>query len=137
MYDAQCASCHGTEGTGLYPIDASKMRFGDSNQMLVDYIVDTMPPNDAVGCYGTCADDIAAYIEGWNSGDTSGDSTSQTACGVTYGPRSIRVLTRSEFVNSIEDLTGLDIQADLGQNTYDIIPVDNMISGFSFSIVLN
>ncbi|MEJ2427076.1 MAG: DUF1592 domain-containing protein, partial [Candidatus Thiodiazotropha sp.] len=135
LYDTQCASCHGTEGTGLKPIDASKVSFGANSQMLADYIVDTMPPSDTVSCSGTCAADIAAYIEGWGSSGSASDSTSQTACGVTYGPRSFRVLTRSEFANSIEDLTGVDVLADLGQNTYDTIPADNMINGFSNNVM--
>ncbi len=135
LYDAQCASCHGAEGAGPKPIDASKMSFGANSQMLAEYIVDTMPPSDTASCNGTCAADIAAYIDGWGSGGSTGDSTSPLACGVTYGPRSMRVLTRSEFVNSIEDLTGVDVLADLGQNTYDIIPVDNMVSGFSNNVM--
>ncbi|MEJ2415737.1 MAG: DUF1592 domain-containing protein [Exilibacterium sp.] len=135
MFDAQCASCHGTEGAGPNTIDASKLSFGPNSQMLAEYIVDTMPLSDPASCDGTCAADIAAYINGWGSGGSTSDFTPPVACGVTYGPRSIRVLTRSEFVNSIEDLTGVDIQADLGQNTYDIIPVDNMINGFSNNVM--
>ncbi len=135
LYDVQCASCHGSEGAGPKPIDASKMSFGGNSQMLAEYIVDTMPPSDTVSCSGTCAADIAAYIETWGSGGSTSDPTPPVACGLTYGPRSIRVLTRSEFVNSIEDLTGVDIPADLGQNTYDIIPVDNMVSGFSNNVM--
>ncbi len=135
LYNAQCFSCHGAEGTGLEPIDASKMSFGANSQILAEYIVDTMPTSDPSNCDGTCAADIAAYIETWGSGGSTNDPTPPVACGLTYGPRSIRVLTRSEFVNAIEDLTGVDIPADLGQNTYDIIPVDNMISGFSNNVM--
>ncbi len=139
LYDAQCAGCHGTEGAGeaigQSPIVASQVSFGPNHQVLAEYIVDTMPPSSPASCDGTCAADIAAYIETWGSGGSTSDPTSPVACGLTYGPRSIRVLTRSEFVNSIEDLTGVDVLADLGQNTYDIIPVDNMVSGFSNNVM--
>ncbi len=135
LYENQCASCHGTEGAGPKPIDATKMIFGANSQALADYIVDTMPPSNTVSCSGNCASDIAAYIEGWASAVSGSDTTPQTSCGVTYGPRSLRVLTRSEFVNSIEDLTGVNILADLGQNTYDTIPADNMVNGFSNNVM--
>ncbi|MEJ2743466.1 MAG: DUF1592 domain-containing protein, partial [Gammaproteobacteria bacterium] len=78
-----------------------------------------------------------------SSGSTSGNSSSTGSvpsssgtggaddCGIAYGPRLLRVLTRSEFANSIEDLTGINLITDIGQSTYDAIPVDNMLDYFS------
>jgi mono/diheme cytochrome c family protein len=135
LYGDQCASCHGTEGAGPKPIDATKTSFGSNSQMLAAYIVDTMPPADTASCDAACAADIAAYIDSWSvaSGGSGTDTT--TSCGVTYGPRSIRVLTKREFTNSVEDLTGVNIRSDLGQSTYDTIPADNLINGYSNNIM--
>lgn len=135
LYDSQCASCHGADGSGPKVIDASKTLFGSNNQNLADYISATMPPRDTSSCDVNCANDIAAYIDSWGS---STDGPDQVAsCGVTYGPRSIRVLTKHEFANSVEDLTGVNVRADLGQSSYDTIPADNMINGYSNNIMTN
>ncbi len=135
LYGDQCASCHGTEGAGPKLIDATKTSFGSNSQMLAAYIVDTMPPADTASCDAACAADIAAYIDSWSvaSGGSGTDTTA--SCGVTYGPRSIRVLTKHEFSNSVEDLTGVNIRSDLGQSTYDTIPADNLINGYSNNIM--
>ncbi len=142
LYEDQCDSCHGTQGAGPKPIIATKTSFGSNNQMLADYIVDTMPPANSASCDAACAADIAAYIKSWttsggsDTGTGTGTGTDTTAsCGVTYGPRSIRVLTKREFTNAVEDLTGVNVRTDLGQSTYDTIPADNLINGYSNNIM--
>lgn len=75
-----------------------------------------------------------------SSANSSSSSSTPTAggpdsCDVAYGPRSIRVLTRSEYVNSVRDLTGIDILSDLGQSVYDALPADNKVNGFSNNVM--
>ena len=45
------------------------------------------------------------------------------------------MLTRSEFANSIEDLTGVNLITDIGQSTYDALPVDNILDYFSNNVL--
>lgn len=56
-------------------------------------------------------------------------------CDVAYGPRSIRVLTQKEYVNSVRDLTGVDVLSDLGRSVYDALPADNKVNGFSNNVM--
>ena len=128
LYNSNCSGCHGTQGTGSVSIDPSKSAYGD-NQTLAQFINDNMPKGNTSACTGQCAEDIAAYIRTWKV-----DSEPLT-CEVAYGPRMIRILTKNEFANSLEDLTGVNIASDLSQAIYDAIPADNMLNGYSNNVL--
>lgn len=49
---------------------------------------------------------------------------------ITYGPRLLRVLTRSEYINSIRDLTGINIATDLAAGSADLLIANTHINGF-------
>jgi mono/diheme cytochrome c family protein len=157
LYGDKCASCHGADGQSkdfpeIETIDASQSTFG--GRTLAAYIAAEMS-DYAKGCTGDCAADVAAYIKSWvDSGSDSGNDDSSNddsgnggsgdddvdygSCGaINYGPRSIRVLTAKEFANSIEDLTGINVVQDLGQSSYDAIPADNILDGFSNNMMAN
>ncbi len=133
LYEDMCSGCHGDKGTGGVSIDATKSAYGDDNQTLADFIHDNMPRGNATSCVDDCAADIAAYIRSWED-----DIVEPIQCeAVNYGPRMIRILTRNEFSHSIEDLTGVNLQEDLGQSTYDAMPADNMLNGYSNNILVS
>jgi mono/diheme cytochrome c family protein len=149
LYDGNtynCALCHGATGKGTTPIDATKLTYGN-DQTLAAYIAATMPKTAPGTCTGACATNLAAYIRSWvvattsssSSNSSSGTSSSvgNNSCGVTYGPRNLRVLTRNEFANAMADLTGVSLAADLGQSTLDSLPADNIINGFSNNVLAN
>lgn len=74
--------------------------------------------------------------QGNSSSSSSQPSTGTPGeCDVAYGPRAIRVLTQKEYVNSIRDLTGIDVLSDLGRSVYDALPADNKVNGFSNNVM--
>lgn len=157
-----CVSCHGATGAGSPPtfpaINSSQELFtpklvSGGPETLADYIAKYMNGYAVGGCDTDCAKNIAAFIRNGfsdviasssssssvpasSSGSSSSDSTTPIAsCDVTYGPRGLRVLTRSEFTNSVEDLTGVNILRDLGATVYASLPADNLIAGFSNNVI--
>lgn len=127
--DLKCVDCHGDDGSGpVAAIDADK--FSSSSDDLFELIRDTMPKGANSGdCVDQCAADIAAYIFTWqHSGETE---TPVQACedGTTYGPRQLKLLTRDEYQNSVEDLVGINF--DVGSH----IPADAKIHGYSNNIM--
>ena len=88
-------------------------------------------PND---CTGQCASNIASYLVTQFTLPTIPNlptEASQCDAPVSYGPQQIRLLTKHEYANSIRDLTGIDIQAELGDSVYDSIPSDTIVNNFS------
>lgn len=145
IYTAQCATCHGAKGQGpLATIDATKATYlhGIETLSLESYITAYMPQTSPGTCTGQCAADAAAYIRSWvssssssssNSGNSSSSSSSSSSAattGLNYGPRTLRVLTKNEFVNSVYDLTGVDIKT-LDATSFDTVPSDGIVGGFS------
>lgn len=63
QYDAQCASCHGTDGNGT-PNGSSLVACATctSLSVLADEISRTMPIGNTTACTGSCATDTAEYI---------------------------------------------------------------------------
>lgn len=143
LYDTNCAVCHGVKGSGgAYAIDATKTAYAHvpyAAQTLESFINDWMPDGNPSACVGQCAADTAAYIKSWvssssssssSSTSSSGSSSSVSNTGANYGPRTLRVLTRNEFVNSVNDLTGVDIKT-LDATSFDTVPSDGIVGGFS------
>lgn len=120
----QCADCHGAQGEGpVATIDASK--FSAASSTLETLIHQTMPSTDPEMCEGQCAADIAAYIVSWTV------TTPTQACeeNITYGPRQLKLLTREEYQNTLEDLVGIDF------NAAATIPADAEIHGYNNNIM--
>ncbi len=118
-----CLGCHGATGEGpVAPIDASKFVFG--SRELEQLIADTMPSLSPEACADQCAADIAAYIHTWTF------TTPVQACesNLTYGARQLKLLTREEYQNTLEDLVGIDFDAAAG------IPADANIHGYNNNI---
>ncbi|HSC67084.1 MAG TPA: DUF1592 domain-containing protein [Cellvibrio sp.] len=49
---------------------------------------------------------------------------------LTYGPRLLRVLTREEYINSVRDLTGVNLLTDFPASTLDLLLANTRVNGF-------
>ena len=152
LYESQCSNCHGTKGAGLSTLDSTKGTYkmgSGPEQSLAEYTNDWMPKGNPSSCVGQCGYDIAAYIRTWvatsskssavNSSISSKSSSSVTSapsnCGIAYGARSLRLLTKNEYTATVRDLLGVDLIKALGQSTYDSLPADSLINGFSNNVL--
>ena len=129
-----CASCHGADGKGGFTnIDLTKYTTADLAR-LTGIIHDTMPPGNPGACSGGCASAIAGYIiEQLVPSGGGDDGGNAQACQGTLpaGIRSLRLLTRLEYQNTVNDLFGLSL------NLVNSLPDENQVSGFDNNIVQN
>ncbi len=152
---AGCAVCHGATGagTGAGPkINPEKQVFTHSQlggtetmeSFIRKYMLATLQCTTTVD---ECVNNVSAYIRngfstevrsssssvassvGGNSSLSSSSASSISADGISYGPRSLRVLTRNEFANSVQDLTGVNIKA-IDSSSFDTVPGDSLVGGF-------
>ncbi len=100
IYAAQCAHCHGDDGTGRGSIQALTHNVcevcGDADAV-AQVIAQTMPL-DGPKCTGDCANYVSQYIA------ATFLPVANAACQVQQAP--IRRLTRFEYSNSVHDLLG-------------------------------
>ena len=130
-----CASCHGADGKGGFTkVDLTKYTAADLER-LTKIIHDTMPPGNPGACTGTCASAIASYImqtliPAAGSGGTD-SGTQSCASTPPAGIRSLRLLTRLEYQNTVNDLLGLNL------NLVNSLPDENQVGGFDNNIAQN
>lgn len=122
IYDQQCASCHGAAGEGIGSFPA--LNTPRDIPTMSAYIAQNMPLGSAGECNQECADDVSKYIESfW--GDGGGPNPDVTACladaPTSYGARQLKILTRSEYQRSVEDLLGVNFDAASGLSEDDKI----------------
>lgn len=106
IYSGQCAGCHGADGGGIGNFPAVNLP-RDFNAM-IDLIAATMPKNNPAACDRQCAEDVAAYIQTLWVEEIACD---RSVSPVSYGARQLKILTRSEYQRSVEDLLGVDFAA--------------------------
>ncbi|MBQ4812478.1 DUF1592 domain-containing protein [Pseudoalteromonas luteoviolacea] len=103
LYQTGCAGCHGSEagGLGSFPaLDTER-----DIQTMIDTIVTTMPYGTPSACDEQCATDIAAYLQTlWPAPLTCDVGVAPVA----YGARQLKILTQTEYQNTVEDLLGVD-----------------------------
>ncbi len=121
IYQQQCASCHGAAGEGVGNFPAVNVR-RDLREMSA-FIAEFMPLGTPGACDQDCADDVSAYIETfWDDGNPD---PGVTACPadrpISYGARQLKILTRSEYQRSVEDLLGVNFNAAEGLSEDDKI----------------
>lgn len=140
-----CIACHSADGKTpplTAPLDPSKGYYqyqGSGPFLTLAEYISTYMPVGPTQCDAQCGADIAAYLATWDSNGGSSSSSSSVealSCNqdVTYGPRGMRVLTRSEYINTIEDLTGIDFETDLPAGSVDLVPADSLVNGFSNNV---
>ncbi len=134
-----CRGCHGDNGEGpVAKITAGKSTYQHSTSTkavsLAEFIYLYMPTTSTPGrCDTQCAADIAAYIDSWNTSNNGNNDPlvyKGNICDdrATYSARQLKLLTRSEYQNSAEDLTGINI------NVSSDLPDDSYIHGFNNNI---
>lgn len=105
-----CASCHGADGKGGFTkVDLTKYTSADLLN-LTKVIHDTMPPGNPGACTDSCAAAIASYITEVlvpNANGGGGDDTQACVGSPPAGVRNLRLLTRQEYQNTVNDLLGL------------------------------
>jgi hypothetical protein len=104
IYQNQCAACHGDQGQGLNGIPAINLERDLDG--LIEYIETFMPLGSPDTCDRQCAEDVVTYIQTLWVAEIVCDVD---ATPVAYGARQLKILTQSEFQNSVEDLLGIDI----------------------------
>ncbi len=125
-----CANCHGDDGqsTTFAVIDPTKVSFTPSSGpgagtylSLEAYIEAYMPAPGT--CDAECSANIAAYIRSWAATTPVVDCD---AGGINYGRRQMKLLTQSEYENSVFDLLGFSVDASTAG-----IPSDTEVESFS------
>jgi cytochrome c553 len=123
-----CLSCHGEDGKGGFTNQPLTRFSATQFAELTKINSDSMPPSNPKACIGNCASAIAQYIiETFKTG--SGDD--EQSCDTNSAPpseRSLRLLSRYEYQNTVNDLLGLSV---------DIIhqlPEENRVQGFDNNI---
>ncbi|RYY73147.1 MAG: DUF1592 domain-containing protein [Gammaproteobacteria bacterium] len=117
-----CAGCHGVDGeknsdgslvvATLNPNRSLYLHSQDTQERtLRDFIAKWMPAFAPGTCTGQCAADLEAYLWTWRkpSDGIPDNPVSNFSCptsGPTYGQRTLRLLTKSEYQRSVRDLVG-------------------------------
>ena len=129
-----CASCHGVDGKGGFT-NLPMTKYTSSHMTtLTNIIRDTMPPGNPGACQNGCAAAIASYITDVLTPNANGDDGGgEQACAGSppAGVRSLRLLTRQEYQNTVNDLLGL--QLDLLHK----LPEENRVDGFDNNTAQN
>jgi cytochrome c553 len=120
-FQHQCLECHGTEGQGGTSGKALNHFTQNDYEYLVSTITNSMPLSDPAACDRQCAESITYYILNTFSG---GADTGCQDNNIPTLPRRLRLLTRYEYQNTVNDLLGINtsIAAEL--------PIDNRVAGF-------
>ncbi len=129
-----CASCHGADGKGGFTKVALTKYTSADLANLTKVIHDTMPPGNPGACTGGCASAIASYITEVlvpNANGGGGDDTQACLGSPPASARSLRLLTRQEYQNTVNDLLGL--QLDLLHK----LPEENRVDGFDNNVAQN
>ncbi len=135
--DFNCGACHGDDGAGGFVNRPLNLFDAGAFASLAAITEATMPPSDPDSCNGLCAESLAAYMIEVLSADTGGGGGSggggAVACAGTEpaGVQSLRLLTRREYQNTVNDLLGLEL------DLINRLPVENRILGFDNNVEHN
>jgi polyisoprenoid-binding protein YceI/cytochrome c553 len=105
IYVEQCSVCHGADGKGgvvKVPLTTAK-----DFETVAKYIQTNMPQNAPGTCNADCARAVAGYISQtfWVA---TQPTLSCTADKPAFGARQLKLLTKSEYQNTVKDLLGVD-----------------------------
>ena len=116
IYDERCAACHGPAGGGIGNFPA--INTPRDIEAMSAYIAANMPIGNPGACDQQCADFVSSYIQTLWVEEISCD---RSISPVNYGARQLKILTRSEYQNTVEDLFGVDFNAANGLSEDDKI----------------
>lgn len=118
IYVDQCIACHGAgaAGTNIAPA----LNTARDVAAMIDKIAADMPPGNPGTCDDVCATNAVSYLQTLWVAELSCDAP------VNYGARQLKVLTKNEYQNTLNDLLNLDI------DIRDKLPTDSKV-GFFFN----
>lgn len=142
MTSTKCSICHQHQGNGTFTaLGGSNFKISESLTRrggfagLVKYIADEMPRGNPAGCVGACALNSAGYMVSLAS-DGPQDPVG-SACDaedpLSYGIRTLKLLTKRELKNSLLDLR-LAVESDFAN---DPLPPDSPLTKSSYPIHLH
>lgn len=113
LYAAQCARCHGSDGSGgsNRALNALGDRFTLSS--LTAFISATMPADTEGKCEGTGPGDCAYEVARMIRADKWPELKTCSGTDCTLDSRNLRVLTKEEYLNSLGDIFSLSFDASL------------------------
>ncbi len=128
-----CATCHGATGEGGITNKPLTGFTSADLSTLTQINITTMPPSNPAACVGNCASSIAHYIIDVLAPNAGKDTNDPQACsGVApASTRSLRLLTRYEYQNTVNDLLGLSV------SIIHELPDENRVLGFDNNIDAN
>lgn len=136
-FNQTCLACHRYEGNGSFTSAGEKPRFNLNDIMakrggfsgLASYIATYMPLTNPGSCPGECSVNTAGYMV-----SLTRQEDKPVACDssepLTYGMRTLRLLTQREYKNSLIDL-GLASESDFSE---DLLPPDSPLTKSSYPI---
>lgn len=135
MYqEMNCASCHGKDGKGGFTNVPLTQYTSKDLAHLTQINSTTMPQGNPDVCVGNCALAISQYIidvlavNATNGGD---DNPQTCQASAPASERSLRLLTRYEYQNTVNDLLGLSV------HLINSLPEENRVEGFDNNIETN
>jgi mono/diheme cytochrome c family protein len=131
-----CGSCHGTDGNGGIAGALTKHLASELTSLTATIAATMPPPATPAQCTGNCALGTARYIlevlvPASSGNGNSGGTTGASCSGNPPGHRSLRLLTRQEYQNTVNDLLGLST------NLIYQLPDENRVDGFDNNVATN
>lgn len=117
-YGAQCVACHGAGAAGT--TIAPPLNTARDEAIMIDRIVTSMPPGNPGACDVECATNTVAYLRTLWVDELACDAP------VKYGARQLKVLTQTEYQNTLKALLNIDF------TIADQLPADSKV-GFFFN----
>lgn len=121
-YAQLCASCHGPNGTGAQQLNKLHENTSKTLEFLTNFIDVAMPASfDGTSrahlCVGSnpgdCAYDIANMIKNNAWFATDGCTGVNCTDNKSIDARNLRLLTKEEYLNSVNDIFGMEFNTDL------------------------
>jgi hypothetical protein len=128
-----CGGCHGIDGNGGIAGALTHYSQAELSTLTATIAATMPPPADPAQCAGNCAPGVARYIiEVLALAGNGGTGNGQACSGKPPpGVRSLRLLTRQEYQNTVNDLLGLSA------NLIYQLPEENRVDGFDNNSATN
>lgn len=137
LKSTKCSTCHQITAdsftiAGKVSVTHSDLVSRYTFAELVSYIDRAMPTTNPANCTGACAVNTAGYLYSLASNMPIDPTVSacESSDPLSYGMRTLRLLTQREYKNSLIDL-GLAVESDF---TEDLLPPDAPLTKSSYPI---
>ncbi|WP_394202451.1 PQQ-dependent sugar dehydrogenase [Marinagarivorans algicola] len=109
LYAGNCAQCHGADGSGGVSLAINQLHTSNryTQDSLSSYISNFMPLGNPSACTGTTPGDCAFSIAKMILNDEWSACSGSECVGTSLDTRNLRLLTRTEYLNSVRDIFGI------------------------------